>query len=91
MKHLKQTLAAYVYSHCNICNIPIYYCNIYPKHLQYTFETSAIIKTYVCNMGGEAKAGPFRPSGWEAAACDGVSTTGTGRARGCPLTRLETT
>jgi hypothetical protein len=51
MKHLKQTLAAYVYSHCNICNIPIYYCNIYTKYLQHTSETSTIVKTYVCNMG----------------------------------------
>jgi hypothetical protein len=51
MKHLKQTLAAYVYSHCNICNIPIYFYNIYMKHLQHTSETSATIETYVCNMG----------------------------------------
>jgi hypothetical protein len=43
MKHLKQTLSTYVYSHCNICNILIYFCNIYMKHL-HTSETSATIK-----------------------------------------------
>jgi hypothetical protein len=34
------TLATYVYSYCNICNIPIYFCNIHTKHLQHTFKTS---------------------------------------------------
>ena len=47
MKHLEQTLATYVYSHCSICNIPIYFCNTDIKHLQHTSETS---ETYVCNM-----------------------------------------
>jgi hypothetical protein len=28
-----------MYSHCNICNIPIYFCNIYIKQLQHTSET----------------------------------------------------
>jgi hypothetical protein len=37
IKHLKQTLA-YMYSHCNICNIPIYFYNIYTKHLQHISE-----------------------------------------------------
>jgi hypothetical protein len=42
MKHLEQIVATYVYSHCNKCNVPIYFCNIhmntynipleYPKH-----------------------------------------------------------
>jgi hypothetical protein len=27
MKHFKQTLATYVYNHCNICNICTYLCN----------------------------------------------------------------
>ena len=51
MKHLKQTLATYMYSHCNICNIPIYFCNIQMKHLQHTSETYERIETYVCNIG----------------------------------------
>jgi hypothetical protein len=44
MKHFEQTLATYVYCHCNI---PIYFCNIHMKHLQYTSET---LETYACNM-----------------------------------------
>jgi len=39
-----------VYNHCNTCNIPIYFYNIYLKHLQYTFETSKTLETYACNM-----------------------------------------
>jgi hypothetical protein len=33
--------------YCNMCNIPIYFCNIHMKHLQHTSET---IETYSCNM-----------------------------------------
>jgi hypothetical protein len=33
-----------------MCNIPIYFCNIYMNHLQYTSETSKTFKTYACNM-----------------------------------------
>jgi hypothetical protein len=47
MKHWKQTFATYVYNHCNICNIPIYFCNIHLKHLQHTSKT---FKTYAYNM-----------------------------------------
>jgi hypothetical protein len=50
MKHLKQTLATYVYNHCNICNISIYLCNIHMKHMQHTSETSETLKTYACNI-----------------------------------------
>jgi hypothetical protein len=50
MKHLEQTVATYVYSLCNVCNILIYFCNIHMKHLQYTSETSETLKTYACNM-----------------------------------------
>jgi hypothetical protein len=39
--------ATYVYNHCKICNIPIYFCNIYLKHFQHTFET---LETYACHM-----------------------------------------
>jgi hypothetical protein len=45
MKHLKQTLATYVYNYCNICNIHM-------KHLQYTSRTSETIEIYICNIGG---------------------------------------
>jgi hypothetical protein len=43
MKHLEHTLTTYMYSYCNMCNIPIYFCNIQMK-------TYKIIKTYTCNM-----------------------------------------
>jgi hypothetical protein len=28
-----------LYNYCNICNIPIYFCNIHLKHLQYISKT----------------------------------------------------
>jgi hypothetical protein len=28
MKHLEHTFGIYVHSHCNMCNIPINFCNI---------------------------------------------------------------
>ena len=33
MKHLEHILETYVYSHCNMCNISIYFCSIKMKHL----------------------------------------------------------
>ena len=55
MKHLQYTSKTdetYMYSHCNMCNIPIYFCNIDVKHLQNTFETSETLETYAfqCNI-----------------------------------------
>ena len=85
MKYLEQTLATYVYSNCNIYNIPIYFCNIYMKHLQHTSETTATIEIYVCNIGGE-----LRLLGWELAACEHYQHRPTA-ARGFPLARLEMT
>jgi hypothetical protein len=41
MKHLKHTLETYMYSHCNMCNISIYLCNIkmkYLKHLKHSYN-----------------------------------------------------
>jgi hypothetical protein len=61
MKYLKETLATYVYSHCNICYNPIYFYNIYTKHLQDTSVMSTTIETYVCNIGGENEADRFQP------------------------------
>ena len=49
MKHFEQTLAIYVYSHCNMCNILIYFCDIHKKHLQHPFQTSETLETYFCN------------------------------------------
>jgi hypothetical protein len=39
MKHLEHTIETYVYSHCNMCNILIYFCNIDIKQLQHISET----------------------------------------------------
>ena len=47
MKHLEHTLETYEYSHYNMCNIPIYFCNIDIQHLQHISET---LKTYSYNM-----------------------------------------
>ena len=49
MKH-EQKLATYVYNHCNICNISIYFCNIHMRYLQHTSETSKTLETYACDM-----------------------------------------
>jgi hypothetical protein len=48
--HWEKTLATYVYNHCNICDIPIYFCNVYLKHLQHTFKTFETLTIYACNM-----------------------------------------
>jgi hypothetical protein len=58
MKHWEQKVATYVYNHCNICNIPIYFYNIHMKHFQHTYETSETLA--FCNMG-EARAGRIQP------------------------------
>ena len=50
MKHSEHTLETYVYSHCNMCNISIYFCNILMKHLQHTSKTSETFEMYTCNM-----------------------------------------
>jgi hypothetical protein len=50
MKHLEWMLATYVYSHCNKCNILIYFYNIYIKRLQHIIGTFETLETYVCNM-----------------------------------------
>jgi hypothetical protein len=50
MKHLKHTLETYMYNHCHMSNILIYFCNIGIKHLQHVSKTSETLETYVCNM-----------------------------------------
>jgi hypothetical protein len=47
MKHLKQTLVTYSIAIANICNIPIYFCNIHIKHLQHNSKTFETDETYV--------------------------------------------
>jgi hypothetical protein len=50
LKKLERTLATYMYKHCNICNITIYFCNIHMKRLQHTSRIFETIETYSCNM-----------------------------------------
>ena len=42
IKHLKHTLETYVYINYNMCNIPIYFCNIDIQHLQYNSEKKSL-------------------------------------------------
>jgi hypothetical protein len=50
IKYWEYKLTTYVYNHCNIYNIPIHFCNIRMKNLQYTSKTSETLETYACNM-----------------------------------------
>jgi hypothetical protein len=52
MKHLEQlkTLETYMYRQYNMCNMLIYFCNIYIQQLQHTSKTSDTLETYYCNM-----------------------------------------
>jgi hypothetical protein len=50
LKHLEHTLAAYMYSHYNKCNILIYFCNIQIKHMQHPDKTYETLETFACNM-----------------------------------------
>jgi hypothetical protein len=47
---LEHTLATYVYSLGNICNILVYFCNIHMKQLQRTSERSKTLETYAFKM-----------------------------------------
>jgi hypothetical protein len=44
-----------MYSHCHICNIPIYFFNIHMKHLQHASETPKTLETYTYNMRFQAQ------------------------------------
>jgi hypothetical protein len=46
MKHSEYIHATYVYSHCNICDIQIYFCNI---HIEHT-GTACTYSWNTCNM-----------------------------------------
>ena len=39
-----------------LCNILIYFCNIYIKHLQHASETSKTLEMYFCNMRFQRKS-----------------------------------
>jgi hypothetical protein len=71
---------------CNIFNIPIYFYNIYTKHLQNTSETSETLETYAFHMCFQRNI-YLLLGRWEAcrreARCCGVahSSGGEGRQR----------
>jgi hypothetical protein len=44
------TLATYMYNHCNICNIPIYFVISVWTHLQHTSKTFESFEMYAWNM-----------------------------------------
>jgi hypothetical protein len=61
MKHLEHTLETYMHSHCNTCNILIYFCNTdmkhfnislkHLKHLKHIFATCTFSVTTPCCLG----------------------------------------
>jgi hypothetical protein len=66
-------LTTYVYSHCNIFNILIYFCNIHKKHLQYAYETperNIRFATHAYNIRGRKEA-----RGAAGEACSGLATS----------------
>jgi hypothetical protein len=56
MKHFEQSLATFSWNTCNICNIPIYFCNIHMKHLQHTSETSKTHESNISMLLGRMEA-----------------------------------
>ena len=62
---LEHKLATYVYNHCDICNIPIYFCNIHIKYLQHAYETPETLKhtlaTHACNIRGRMQPEKHAP------------------------------
>jgi hypothetical protein len=82
MKHLEHTLEAYVYSHCNMRNISIYFYNIDINHLPHTYETCETLETYACNMRFQRNV-TLLLGRMEALRCRAQ------RLRGGPLRRME--
>jgi hypothetical protein len=69
MKHWEHKLATYVYNHCDIYNILIYFCN--------TYETSETLETYGLQHGrGRGRSIPADDEPWR------VSTTNTSTVSG---------
>ena len=63
MKHWEQTFITYVYNHCNIYNITIYFCNIHMKYLQHTFETCETLET--CAFSKTWQSSGRSEGGWQ--------------------------
>jgi hypothetical protein len=56
IKYLEHTLETYLYSHFNMCNISIYFCNIKMKHLKHTLATWALLRrTEARRRGGRRR------------------------------------
>jgi hypothetical protein len=75
MKNLEHTFATYVYSHCNICNIPIYFYNIYIKHFQHAYETPETLETYTSGTTHSSRRRPSCLASLEAVAKYSTATT----------------
>jgi hypothetical protein len=73
-------LATYVYNHCNICNIPLYLCNIRMKHSQHTSKTIETFKFYTCNI----HCIPVWPPPPSASGRRRAAAVAGGKARGLP-------
>ena len=50
MKHLEHTLEIYLYNHCNMCNISIYFCNIDINTCDISLEHLKHLKHMFCNI-----------------------------------------
>jgi hypothetical protein len=80
MKHLKRTLETHVNGHYNMCNIPIYFCNIDIQHLQHTKHLKHTLATVVFALllsydatqsGGTTDSGNLRPGHHHRSRCWG--------------------
>jgi hypothetical protein len=91
MKHLEHKLKTYVYSYYNMCNISIYFCNIYYntynkpwkhlKHLNHTIATCAFSVAFVCCLTGLSTQISKPQSVKEVAGVELVGDTDLGRGR----------
>jgi hypothetical protein len=86
MKYFEQTLATYVYNHCNIRNI----------HMKHTSETSKTLQTYVSKyMKGRGRSIPgigVRAGGkWHCMSATSTSTSSSSGARVSPSSGIKTT
>jgi hypothetical protein len=63
---------------------PVYFCNIYKKQLQHTFETIKTPETYICNIGERNGLIDFSQRGRSRRRAAALEHHQHPRARGCP-------
>jgi hypothetical protein len=82
MKHFEQTLATYVYNHCNMCNI----------HMKHTSKISKTLQTYVSKyMEGRGQSIPSIGVGAGGKRHCTSATSTSGGARASPSSGIKTT